>query len=113
MDSDMNTIILDLNLLLNIAGVIITISAVAGVVWKILKPLRDVLTQLNELERRSKLDYKKLGKLEARQRAIGEACWAVTAHIAEGNHTGEMTKALERLSKNLMFGDDDEEGEVE
>jgi hypothetical protein len=107
MENEMNTILLDINLLLNIAGVVITVSAVAGIVWKILKPLRDVLQQLKELERRSKLDYEKLNRLESRQRVIGETCWAVCAHIAEGNHSGEMTKALERLSKNLMFGDDE------
>ncbi len=113
MDSDMNTIILDLNLLLNIAGVIITISAVAGGGWEILKPLPAVLSPLNELGRRSKPGYKKLGEGEGRPRALWGARWAVGGPIAEGNHTGEMTKALERLSKNLMFGDDDEEGEVE
>jgi hypothetical protein len=82
---------------------VIALGTAAGLVWKVVRPALALIQRVDDLDERSRRDYKARLEQEKYNDASARALIAILYHLEETSHTGEMREAREQLGEFLMF----------
>ena len=92
-----------------IAGGIVLIGNAGAVLYKWIRPARQVKKDVEELDRRTKQDYEALQKIQAsleriesKQRALIVSEVAVINHMIDGNNIEKMQETRDKIQAMLI-----------
>ncbi len=91
-----------LALFLGACGALVVIGNAVTMLWKVVAPIKKQTALIAELDRRSKLDFAARQRQDEFNIAIARGLMRSLRHQADGNHTGEMRDAADKLNDFLI-----------